>query len=62
MSCPVAGSRRVIFCGDGSYTNQAILRGKPETEFLHRGDTVRIEMFEVSGHSIFGAIEQTVTG
>lgn len=25
----VAGSRPVIFCGDGSYTNQAILRGRP---------------------------------
>lgn len=25
----VNGSRRVIFCGDGSYTNQAVLRGLP---------------------------------
>ena len=25
----VAGSRKIIFCGDGSYTNQAILRGRP---------------------------------
>ena len=25
------------------------------------GDTVRIEMKDAAGHSIFGAIEQTVT-
>ncbi|MGZ8362936.1 MAG: fumarylacetoacetate hydrolase family protein [Caulobacteraceae bacterium] len=40
---------------------ETILRGKPETEFLHYGDTVRIEMAGPHGHSIFGAIEQTVT-
>ena len=25
----VAGSRGVIFCGDGSYTNQAVIKGRP---------------------------------
>lgn len=41
-------------------TIETILRGKPETSFLKAGDTVRIEMNDPSGHSIFGAIEQTV--
>ena len=39
---------------------ETILRGKPETEFLKHGDTVRIEMKDAHGHSIFGAIEQVV--
>lgn len=34
--------------------------GEARTPFLRFGDTVRIEMFR-NGHSIFGAIEQTVT-
>ena len=34
--------------------------GRPKTPFLHFGDTVRIEMKDRAGHSIFGAIEQTV--
>lgn len=42
-------------------TVETILRGKPETDFLHGGDTVRIEMLDDRHHSIFGAIEQTVT-
>ena len=32
----------------------------PKTPFLSFGDTVRIEMKDSDGHSIFGAIEQTV--
>jgi fumarylacetoacetate (FAA) hydrolase len=43
-------------------TVETILRGKPETPFLKAGDTVRIEMSDAHGHSIFGAIEQTVAG
>lgn len=35
--------------------------GKPQTAFLKFGDTVRIEMKDEQGASIFGAIEQTVT-
>ncbi len=35
-------------------------RGAPRTPFLSFGDTVRIEMEDESGASIFGAIEQTV--
>ena len=41
-------------------TVETILRGKAETPFLANGDVVRIEMFDERGHSIFGAIEQTV--
>ncbi len=41
-------------------TVETILHGKAETPFLHHGDQVRIEMLDERGHSIFGAIEQTV--
>ena len=41
-------------------TVETILDGKPATEFLKRGDTVRIWMDDESGHPIFGVIEQTV--
>jgi len=34
--------------------------GAPKTPFMRFGDTVRIEMKDKAGHSIFGAIEQTV--
>lgn len=34
--------------------------GQPLTPFLGRGDVVRIEMFDVAGRSIFGAIEQRI--
>ncbi len=34
--------------------------GAPETPFMRFGDTVRIEMLDPDGASIFGAIEQTV--
>ncbi|TYC51198.1 fumarylacetoacetate hydrolase family protein [Rhodobacterales bacterium] len=34
--------------------------GEAKTPFLRFGDTVRIEMPDTEGHSIFGAIEQTV--
>ncbi|HWT13919.1 MAG TPA: fumarylacetoacetate hydrolase family protein [Allosphingosinicella sp.] len=42
-------------------TVETILDGKPATPFLKPGDTVRIWMDDGDGHSIFGAIEQTVT-
>ena len=32
----------------------------PSTAFMHFGDTVRIEMTDTGGKSIFGAIEQKV--
>ena len=40
---------------------ETIEKGKPETPFLTFGDTVRIEMNNAEGDSIFGPIEQTVT-
>ncbi len=39
---------------------ETLLHGAPKTPFLRFGDTVRIEMKDKAGHSIFGAIEQTV--
>lgn len=40
---------------------ETIESGKPQTGFLKFGDSVRIEMRDAHGASIFGAIEQTVT-
>ncbi|MEK1894412.1 MAG: fumarylacetoacetate hydrolase family protein [Rhizobium sp.] len=39
---------------------ETIEHGRPRTPYLHFGDTVRIEMNDRHGASIFGAIEQTV--
>ena len=39
---------------------ETIESGKPQTSFLKFGDTVRIEMFDRAGASIFGAIDQRV--
>ncbi|MDR5660155.1 fumarylacetoacetate hydrolase, partial [Burkholderia cenocepacia] len=39
---------------------ETIEHGAPQTEFMRYGDTVRIEMFDAAGKSIFGAIEQSV--
>jgi len=39
---------------------EIIADGKPTTSFMKFGDTVRIEMFDNSGLSIFGAIDQKV--
>lgn len=39
---------------------EIIENGKPETPFMQFGDQVRIEMFDSSGVSIFGAIDQEV--
>ncbi|TIX87704.1 fumarylacetoacetate hydrolase family protein [Rhizobium sp. P44RR-XXIV] len=41
-------------------TIETIETGAPKTPFLRFGDQVRIEMQDHAGHSIFGAIEQTV--
>ena len=40
---------------------ETIERGAPKTGFLKFGDSVRIEMRDAGGDSIFGAIEQTVS-
>ncbi len=39
---------------------ETITGGKPATPFMRFGDTVRIEMKDAQGHSVFGAIEQEV--
>ena len=39
---------------------ETIADGAAKTPFMKPGDTVRIEMLDTAGHSIFGAIEQTV--
>ena len=39
---------------------EIIADGKPSTSFMKFGDTIRIEMFDLEGHSIFGSIEQTI--
>lgn len=41
-------------------TVETLRDGKPTTPFLRFGDRVRIEVTDTAGHSIFGAIEQTV--
>ena len=39
---------------------ETIESGAPKTEFMQFGDTIRIEMKDSDGQSIFGAIAQTV--
>ncbi|WP_347261035.1 fumarylacetoacetate hydrolase family protein [Rudaea sp.] len=41
-------------------TLETIRDGKPSTPFLKFGDSVRIEMFDRAGASVFGAIEQRI--
>mgnify|MGYP001827632247 CR=1 FL=1 len=40
---------------------EIIASGKPVTPFMSFGDTIRIEMLDADGNSIFGAIEQIIT-
>ncbi len=40
---------------------ESLLQGESRTPFLKPGDSLRIEMRDARGHSIFGAIEQEVT-
>jgi len=39
---------------------EIIADGKPRTAFMSFGDSIRIEMLDEEGHSIFGAIEQVI--
>jgi fumarylacetoacetate (FAA) hydrolase len=39
---------------------ETIEHGAPGTPFLRFGDTVRIEMLDADGASVFGAIDQQV--
>jgi len=61
------GPGRTIAAGGFGYSCLAeqrvvetLLEGAPRTPFLKVGDTVRIEMLDPRGRSIFGAIEQEV--
>ena len=42
-------------------TVETLRDGKPSTPFMKYGDTVRIEMLDKNGNSIFGAIEQKIS-
>ena len=39
---------------------ETIQDGQPSTEFMRYGDTIRIEMKNKAGQSLFGAIDQTI--
>jgi len=39
---------------------EIIAGGKPQTPFMSFGDSIRIEMLDSQGGSIFGAIEQVI--
>jgi fumarylacetoacetate (FAA) hydrolase len=61
------GAGKPVSAGGAGYSCIAEIRmietiegGQAKTPFLHFGDTVRIEMKDASGRSIFGAIEQKV--
>lgn len=61
------GAGRAVGDGGDGYsciaeirTIETIETGAPKTPFMKFGDQVRIEMKDHAGHSIFGAIEQTV--
>ncbi|KQY34332.1 2-keto-4-pentenoate hydratase [Caulobacter sp. Root1455] len=57
---PVADGGLGYSCLAEVRTVETLLTGHPKTPFLLGDDTVRIEMHDAKGHSIFGAIEQTV--
>ena len=44
-------------CISEAQTDEKLKYGAPKTNFLKFGDTVRVEMFDEDGNSIFGAIE-----
>ncbi|WP_086934259.1 fumarylacetoacetate hydrolase family protein [Agarilytica rhodophyticola] len=40
---------------------ETIMQGAAKTPFMQFGDTIKIEMLDTQGHSIFGSIEQKLT-
>ncbi|MBB4615311.1 fumarylacetoacetate hydrolase family protein [Novosphingobium taihuense] len=58
---PVAQGGRGYACIAEQRMVETIAAGEPTTPFLKWGDTVRIEMRDAKGKSIFGAIDHTVT-
>lgn len=57
---PVSEGGRGYSCIAEQRMVETIATGTAKTPFLRWGDTVRIEMRDRVGHSVFGAIEQTV--
>ena len=57
---PVAEGGHGYACIAEQRTVETIIAGSASTPYLRYGDTVRIEMKDAAGHSIFGAIEQDV--
>jgi fumarylacetoacetate (FAA) hydrolase len=57
---PISDGGRGYSCIAEVRMIETLAKGKPSTPFMQFGNTVRIEMKDRSGHSIFGAIEQTV--
>ncbi|MCV3739057.1 fumarylacetoacetate hydrolase family protein [Rhizobium sp. TRM96647] len=57
---PVSDGGKGYSCIAELRTIETIETGAPKTPFMKFGDTVRIEMRDKAGHSVFGAIEQTV--
>lgn len=57
---PVAEGGAGYSCIAEQRVVETLTAGEAKTPFLKFGDTVRIEMPDSEGHSIFGAIEQTV--
>ncbi|HEV7249755.1 MAG TPA: fumarylacetoacetate hydrolase family protein [Shinella sp.] len=57
---PVAEGGAGYSCIAELRTIETIATGTAKTPFMKFGDVVRIEMKDKTGHSIFGAIEQTV--
>ncbi|WP_296674981.1 fumarylacetoacetate hydrolase family protein [Novosphingobium sp.] len=57
---PVGAGGRGYSCIAELRMVETIASGAATTPFLHYGDTVRIEMKDRTGHSLFGAIEQQV--
>jgi fumarylacetoacetate (FAA) hydrolase len=58
---PVAEGGLGYSCIAEQRTVETIVSGAAKTPFLGFGQTVRVEMLDAKHHSIFGAIEQTVT-
>lgn len=55
-----ADTSRGASCFAEKRTVETLEHGKPQTSFMSFGDTVRIEMLDAEGRSIFGAIEQVI--
>ena len=57
---PIAEGGLGYVCIAEMRTVETIRQGAPHTPFMRFGDTVRIEVKDARGHSIFGAIDQIV--